>query len=256
MPVSTTVAGSSQRTRSPPRVHSRAAAPRGLPTRAFARAYADRSTAPDGATPCPACPGRPSSLSTVSGPGPQDRHAHRSTALKITSNAGDQQRRLRAVQVPHALRGAADQLPAARAVAGIDAGEAARQPDRAGRDPGARRVPPGHVEPGVTAGQIAEAGDEAGEGHRPSRAGVQGDHLVLAQPGALGHLGQVRPVVSHRDLHRRGAGAARTRRRAARRWPSAPLAGEVTAGSSRISTVRAAGTRSTTPGRAAVRRAA
>ena len=51
----------------------------------------------------------------------------------------------------------------------------------------------------MLAGQVAEAGGEAAEGDGPDLAGVGGDHLVGAHPGALGDLGQVGAGVVDRD---------------------------------------------------------
>ena len=113
---------------------------------------------------------------------------------------GRQQRGRGAGGVPEHGVGAADQLPAARRAAGVDAAELAREPDRPGRDARARLRPTLDVQPGVAAGQVGEAGREAAEPDPPRRAGVRGHHLVDVEPGQLGDLGQVRAVVDDRDL--------------------------------------------------------
>src|SRR4051812_5143485 len=49
-------------------------------------------------------------------------------------------------------------------------------------------------------GRVAEARAEPAERDPPRGPGVRGDHVVLGEPGEPRDLGEVRPVVGHRDL--------------------------------------------------------
>ena len=102
--------------------------------------------------------------------------------------------------------GAADELPAAGRLARVDAGELAGQRDGPGRDPGARVGAPRHRQPVVGPDQVAEAGREAAERHRPLLGGVGLDDAALPQPGQPADLGEVLAVVGHRDLEATGVG--------------------------------------------------
>ena len=88
--------------------------------------------------------------------GCDDLDAH--TASNRTAVPGDSSAAGTSRRVPEVVERRADELPAARAEAGIDPGELAGQRDRALRHVGARGPPARHLQPLVAAGQEVEAG--------------------------------------------------------------------------------------------------
>ncbi len=87
------------------------------------------------------------------------------------------------VDVPHLHRRGADDLPAAGAVLRVDAAESTGQCYGAGRNTGARALPAGDMQRGITSDQITKTGSEAAEGNGEFAFGVPADNLLDAQAG-------------------------------------------------------------------------
>ena len=111
-----------------------------------------------------------------------------------------QQRGRIPVDIPQLRVGVADQLPAARRFAWIDAAELAGQPDRAGGHLGPRLRSPRHVEPFVAADQVGETRCETTESDPPQGAvcaATTSPGIKSGQPADLVEVGAVVDDVDH-----------------------------------------------------------
>ena len=102
----------------------------------------------------------------------------------------------------------AEQLPAARGLAGVDGGELAGQADRARGHRGTGVGAPRHAPletlgalagTGIGGNAVGEARGEAAEGGHPRLTGVAADELLGADTQVLGGAGQVLAVVDYVD---------------------------------------------------------
>src|ERR1700754_2479688 len=197
----------------PPKVTSTVARSSGLATRRLASLCERRSAAPDRPTPRWACPTRPRSWTTASGP---VRRISRlitgfvtacslSRGPELNPHALRQQRRIRSHQIPQDGIGATDELPAAGGFARIDRAEFTRKRHRSGGYRGAWLGAAGHPQPGVAVDQGRETRCESAESDSPQGGSVSVDDLCGGQPGVAGHLGEVWTVVNDVDHHVGGA---------------------------------------------------
>ena len=125
-------------------------------------------------------------------------------------------------------RRAADQMPSARRLAGIDAGLARRYRDRTRRHPGSRRRPAWKRQPRIDARHIRKSRHEPDHVDAIRDAAVQRDRRPLPSPRAnaatVGQIGPAFAAVADGHVDQRTSGLGRRRRRLARSARRAPRA--------------------------------
>src|SRR5688572_16892050 len=189
-----------------PRVTSSAAAVYGWASSRAPRRNAPRSAAPERLTPTAAKPTRPRSCTRVSGPAVSTSSA-RSVPIGSSGYIEEAHHRVGLQQcgwIPIDVEdddiSTADQLPTARRRPRINGTELPRQSHSAGWHGGAGLLTARHGQSWVAPAQVGEAGREATERDPPVSPGVRGDDLRGAQASQLGNIGEIRSVVTHRDL--------------------------------------------------------
>src|SRR5205085_7148173 len=128
------------------------------------------------------------------------RPGSRSSWNEAHAIAGAEQRGLLASRIEHDRIRRADQAPSARRDEGIYAGLPLDDGDAPRRYARSRRRQPRRDDPRIEPRAVRPPGQESEEHRAVLTSAVERDELVHRYAGAIGNIGEVRPVVARRDL--------------------------------------------------------